>query len=101
MGKLVRDRTPEIICRNGGEPVTRRLGEEEILGALIAKLLEKAEELRAAQPHDQVEEATDVYEVLRAIATKLGVSIEDVVARADRIRAERGGFERYIGLKSW
>lgn len=101
MGKLVRDLIPEIIRANGGEPVTWQLSEKEILGALTTKLLEEAEELRAAEPHEQLEEAADVYEVLRAIAGVLGVSMDDVVARAEKKRAERGGFDERIWLDSW
>jgi predicted house-cleaning noncanonical NTP pyrophosphatase (MazG superfamily) len=101
MGKLVRDLIPEIIRANGGEPVTWQLSEEEILGALTTKLLEEAEELAAAEPHEQLEEAADVYEVLRAIAGVLGVSMDDVVARAEQKRAERGGFDQRIWLDSW
>jgi predicted house-cleaning noncanonical NTP pyrophosphatase (MazG superfamily) len=101
MGKLVRDAIPEIIRRNGGEPVTWQLREEEILGALTAKLLEEAEELRTAAPDEQLEEAADVYEVLRAITATLGVSMDDVAARAEQKRTERGGFEQRIWLESW
>ncbi len=101
MGKLVRDLIPEIIRKNGGDPVTWQLSAEEILGALTAKLLEEADELRAAEPHEQLEEAADVYEVLRAIAGVLGVSMDDVVARADQKRTERGGFDQRIWLESW
>lgn len=101
MGKLVRDLIPEIIRTNGREPVTWQLSEEEVLGALTSKLLEEAEELRAAEPHEQLEEAADVYEVLRAIAGVLGVSMDDVVARAEKKRAERGGFDQRIWLETW
>lgn len=101
MGKLVRDLIPEIIRQNGGEPVSWQLGEDQILGALTAKLLEEAEELRAAELGNQLEEAADVYEVLRAIATTMGVSMDEIAAQAEQKRAERGGFEERIWLESW
>jgi predicted house-cleaning noncanonical NTP pyrophosphatase (MazG superfamily) len=101
MGKLVRDLIPQIIRTNGGQPVTWQLREEEVLGALTTKLLEEAEELRNAEPHEQLEEAADVYEVLRAIAATRGLSMDDVAARAERKRAERGGFDQRIWLESW
>ena len=101
MGKLVRDRIPEMIRENGRQPVAWQLSEEQILGALTAKLLEEAEELRDAEPHAQLEEAADVYEVLRAVATTIGVSMDEVVSRAEKKRAERGGFEQRIWLESW
>ena len=101
MGKLVRDLIPEIIRQNGGEPVTWQLPEEEILSALTSKLLEEAEELRAAERNEQLEEAADAYEVLRTIAITVGVSMEEVASRAEQKRAERGGFDQRIWLESW
>lgn len=101
MGKLVRDLIPEIIRQNGGEPVAWKLRDDEILGALMSKLFEEAEELRAAEPHERLEEAADVYEVLRAIAITLGVNMEHVVSRAEEKRAERGGFDQWVWLDSW
>ena len=101
MGKLVRDLIPEIIRKNGDEPVSWQLRDDEIFGALTSKLLEEAEELRTAAPHEQLEEAADVYEVLRAIATTMGVSMEQVASRAEQKRTERGGFDQRIWLEPW
>src|SRR5262245_63287046 len=42
MGKLVRDRIPEIIRSEGGSARTRALGDEAYRAALLDKLLEEA-----------------------------------------------------------
>jgi predicted house-cleaning noncanonical NTP pyrophosphatase (MazG superfamily) len=49
-GKLIRDRIPEIIEDAGGQPSSRVLDEVERLSALLAKLQEESDELRAAAP---------------------------------------------------
>ena len=64
-GKLVRDRIPEIIEAAGGQATARLLDQAERLPALLAKLQEESDELRAAaSPAGQSEELADVLEVL-------------------------------------
>lgn len=92
MGKLVRDRIPEIMRAKGLEPDTRVLDEQEYLMSLFDKLLEEADELRHAAPAQRLEEAADVYEVLRAITTAMNATVADVVAAAEDKRRDRGGF---------
>ena len=101
MGKLVRDRIPAIIAATGRTPDVRVLGEAEYLPALRDKLVEEAEEARACEPSQLVEELADVYEVLAATAAALGVTWADVTATAERKRAERGGFADRLFLQSW
>ena len=91
--KLVRDRIPAIISADGRRPVVEVLAPEQRRAALLAKLLEEADEAVRADADDVVEELADVLEVLRALAGDVGLSMADVTAVADRKRAERGGFE--------
>ena len=97
--KLVRDGIPRIIEAGGGHPVTRVLDQVGYLAALRAKLVEEAEEARAAPDGQLGSELADVLEVLRALAAAHGMSWEDVVAEAARKRDERGGFDRRIFLE--
>ena len=60
MGKLVRDRIPEIIRADGREPEVRVLSATDYLAALNEKLLEEAHELKGAEPESRLEEAADV-----------------------------------------
>ena len=101
MGKLVRDRIPEIMRADGREPDVRVMDDQEYLASLFDKLLEEAEELRQAPPEQRMEEAADVYEVLCAIAASLGIDIDGVRAGADQKRRDRGGFSARIWLERW
>ena len=98
MGKLVRDRIPEIIRASGREPVTRVLDDHEYSAALYAKLDEEAAELRAAVGAEILEEAADVLEVLQAIAAHHGHTLQDVVNAATKKAHDRGGFQERIWL---
>jgi predicted house-cleaning noncanonical NTP pyrophosphatase (MazG superfamily) len=67
MGKLARDRIPEII-RPDSRAVTRRLDDDAYRDALLDKLVEGAHELRNAPRESAgIGEAADVYEVLLAL----------------------------------
>lgn len=102
MGKLVRDRIPEVIEARGGTAVSHRLDDDEAYRqALLDKLDEEADEVHDAPPEDRLEEAADVYEVLLAIAAVHGFTIEDVAEVAARKRSDRGGFEGRVWLDSW
>lgn len=101
MGKLVRDLVPDIIRADGRTPDTRVLDTGEYERALMDKLVEEAVELSAADRESRLEEAADVYEVLQALTVVMGVNLEQVKARADAKRAERGGFEQRLWLESW
>jgi predicted house-cleaning noncanonical NTP pyrophosphatase (MazG superfamily) len=101
VGKLVRDLIPQIIESEGRTPSTRVLDDVGYERALLDKVVEEARELRYAPDGERLEEMADVYEVLRAVAELRGHTMDDVVARADDKRAERGGFSARIWLSSW
>lgn len=101
MGKLVRDRIPEIMRAKGLDPEIRVMEEAEYLAALLDKLLEEAHELKVAPPEHRLEETADVYEVLLGICAALGYSMPEVEAAAAVKRDERGAFEQRIWLERW
>jgi predicted house-cleaning noncanonical NTP pyrophosphatase (MazG superfamily) len=101
VGKLVRDGVPDIIRDRGGTATTRVLDDDAFRTALFDKLVEEAEELRDAPASEVLEECADVYEVLLAIASVLGVSLEQVAERAATKTAERGGFAERLFLESF
>jgi predicted house-cleaning noncanonical NTP pyrophosphatase (MazG superfamily) len=101
MGKLVRDRIPEIIRAQGRTADTRALGDDAYRAALLDKLVEEAAELHAAAPASALDEAADVYEVLLAIAAHEGWPFRLVAQRAAEKREERGGFAERVYLKSY
>ncbi|MER5646817.1 nucleoside triphosphate pyrophosphohydrolase [Streptosporangium sp. NPDC002524] len=98
MGKLVRDRIPEIIRENGGEPVVTVLDDADYREALLEKLFEEAAELREAPAAEVAEEIADVLEVLRAVAHVHGYEWWDIEKVAEDKRAERGAFSGRIHL---
>lgn len=95
--KLVRDRIPEIIEKNGNDCHTTVLNDEEYFVKLDEKLAEEVGEFR--ESHD-LEELADILEVVRAIAAARGSSIEAVEAIREKKRGERGGFEKRIRLNA-
>ncbi|MEV4170499.1 FAD-dependent monooxygenase [Nonomuraea sp. NPDC049709] len=98
MGKLVRDRIPEIIRRTGEEPVITILGEPEYRAALMAKLFEEATEVSEAPPEEVAGELADVYEVLRALAAAHGHDWQEIERTAEAKREERGAFKDRLYL---
>ena len=94
--KLVRDKIPEIIKNNGEEPIWRVLNEEEYLKELNIKLIEEVNEFIEA---GNVEELSDVMEVLEAIAKVHNIDFNDVRKEQKVKREKRGAFENKIYLE--
>lgn len=93
--KLVRDRIPEIIKRNGQISRTRIASEDEQLNLLEKKLQEEVVEfLEGINP----EELADIIEVVYALGKSLGVTYEELESIRKKKREERGGFEQVIVL---
>ena len=90
MGKLVRDKIPDIIRAAGKTPVTEILSNEEYLNELDKKLNEEVAEYQADK---SIEEMADILEVLYAICEARGYSIEELMQVKEAKRNERGGFK--------
>ena len=95
VGKLVRDRIPEIIENSGKNPITETLSQEEYLKELDAKLNEEVAEY---QEDKSIEEMADVLEVLFAICEARGHSVEELLQVREEKREKRGGFREKIYL---
>jgi predicted house-cleaning noncanonical NTP pyrophosphatase (MazG superfamily) len=97
--KLVRDLIPAIIQREGKTPQWSRLSADEVLPALMTKLIEEAHELlKSADRGDLLKEIADVTEVLRAIADRRGIEWAEVESVRDRRARERGAFSGGVYL---
>ncbi|MFI9210196.1 nucleoside triphosphate pyrophosphohydrolase [Streptomyces sp. NPDC053253] len=92
VGKLVRDRIPQIIRNGGAEPVTYIAGPEEYRARLREKLGEEVAEFLEADEASAPGELADVAEVLLALAADLGMSAEQLEAIRAAKAGERGGF---------
>ena len=89
MGKLVRDKIPEIIKEDGKTPITRILDDEEYLDELDIKLSEEVQEYQADK---SIEEMADVL----AICEARGHSIDELIQVRNRKRDKRGAFKEKI-----
>lgn len=89
MGKLVRDKIPQIIIADGRTPIVRTLSDEEYLSELDRKLNEEVAEYQADK---SLEEMADVIEVLFAICEARGHSVDELMEVRDKKREKRGGF---------
>ena len=93
MGKLVRDKIPEIIEASGATPLTRILETEEYLSCLETKLDEEVQEFHESK---SPEELADILEVVYALAAAQGCSREQLQQIFDAKHTARGGFEKRI-----
>lgn len=89
MGKLVRDRIPELF---GG--TTRRLDDGEFRAALRGKLQEEVAEYLDS---GETLELADVLEVVSALAALDGVSAE----RLEELRAQKAAARGSFGERLW
>lgn len=93
MGKLVRDKIPEIIQAGGATPLTRILETEEYLSCLETKLDEEVQEFHESKA---TEELADILEVVYALAEAHGCSREQLQQIFDAKHTARGGFKKRI-----
>ena len=95
--KLVRDKIPEIIEKQGQEPNIRIMEEEEYIQALEQKLDEEVGEFHRDQ---NTEELADILEVVYALAEDLGSSKAELHSVYEQKHEARGGFRRRMFLIS-
>ena len=93
MGKLVRDKIPQIITDAGKNPITEILDQEQYLEELDKKLEEEVAEYQADK---SIEEMADVLEVLFAICEARGYSVDELRRVKEEKCEKRGGFKERI-----
>lgn len=94
--KLVRDRIPEIIEKDGRTCNIEILSDEEYLKMVDAKL---DEELAEYHQDQNIEELADLVEVIYAAARARGYSAIELEAVRATKAEKRGTFEKKILLK--
>ena len=94
--KLVRDRIPEIIEKQGKTCVTEVLSQDAYIQMVDEKL---NEELMEYQESKTLEELADLLEVMEAAVIARGYTWEELLQVRDEKRQKRGGFEHRILLK--
>lgn len=92
--KLVRDKIPLLIKKNGAIPITHIADEEEFISKIKEKLVEETEEFISS---DGIEELADILEVIFTIATIKHVNQDDLLHIQKQKKEKNGGFsKRYI-----
>lgn len=101
--KLVRDRIPEIIFKEGKEfqSKIKILSKEEFFKELKKKVLEEADELfEAINKEEIIKEMIDVQELIDTLLEEIGLTIAQFRKLQEQRREERGGFKKRIFLIS-
>ena len=93
IGKLVRDKIPEIIKNDGKTPIIEILSNEDYLKELDKKLNEEVAEYQADK---SIEEMADVLEVLFAICEGRGHTVAELMQVREAKLEKRGGFKYKI-----
>ena len=94
--KLVRDKIPQIISRDGKIPVVRELTNDEYKYYLIKKLKEETKEF---DDSGSLEELADIMEVVCALCSAYGFTSIALDMERYRKRRERGGFSKKLLLE--
>lgn len=94
--KLVRDKIPEIIEKNGEKCIVETLSEEEYEKMLISKLDEELKEFKESK---EPEELADLMEVIFALSELKGTSERKLMSIRNKKKKARGGFAKRILLK--
>lgn len=95
--KLVRDRVPEIIRERGDNPIVETVSGDALQAALMEKLNEEHIELLIDLNLDEI---SDMIEVLLALGATLGHDEAAVMASVQEKRERRGAFTDGVYLKA-
>ncbi len=93
--KLVRDKIPEIIEKEGKLPVIHIANEQEYSLRLKEKLMEEVQEFLSTP---NAEELVDILEVIHALAKLEGLSSTQLEQQRQKKANERGTFSKRIVL---
>ena len=94
--KLVRDKIPDIILKEGSLPTTRILDDKEYIKSLNKKLMEEVKEYLE---EENIEEMVDILEVIRAILDYRDVTYEEIEEKRIKKANKRGAFKERIFLE--
>lgn len=97
--KLVRDRIPEIIEKNGDECQIQTMDDWEFKKKLKEKLVEEASELTKVKSKEEIiNELVDISEVIQAIQSIEKITVQEVEIERRKKKKKRGGFKKQIKL---
>ena len=93
--KLVRDKIPSIIEQQGRQVKTRVASADELSHFLTLKLMEECKEY---SENSNVEELSDILEVIYALLTIHKTTFDELEVLRLEKRVKRGGFDNNIIL---
>jgi predicted house-cleaning noncanonical NTP pyrophosphatase (MazG superfamily) len=93
--KVIRDKIPEIIQKDGHTCNIQTLSDEKFIIEIEKKL---SEEVTEYQNDKNPEELADILEVIYAIAQLKGISKEELEKIRIKKLQDRGGFEKNLFL---
>ncbi len=97
--KLVRDKIPAKITRNGGEYKMRKLGKKEFELELLKKVGEEATGLLSAKNKKELaSELADIIAVIDEIKRMKPISAKEISKALKENFARKGGFKKKLFL---
>lgn len=96
--KIVRDKIPEIIRKDGSTCEVSFTGNDRAVEYLVDKIIEEAKEFKESEYNKK--ELADIFEVLDAIMNKLNIKSSQITQIRRKKAKERGVFSNNIILKS-
>ena len=99
--KLIRDRIPEIIEKDGVEHGTRILNDEEYKKELLKKIVEEAQEVLETNgdKKELVKEIGDVLEIINSLIKVFELDKEEVERIRQERKESRGSFDKKLFLE--
>lgn len=94
--KLIRDKIPEIIAKSGKKCIVEVMDDTTYIDYLDSKL---NEELAEYQADKSIEELADLLEVIYAVVSARGYSVEKLEQVRKEKSEKRGGFAKKLLLK--
>jgi predicted house-cleaning noncanonical NTP pyrophosphatase (MazG superfamily) len=94
--KLVRDKIPTIMLKDGQLPTTRILDDEEYIKELNKKLTEEVNEYLDGE---NIEEMVDILEVIRAILDYKDVTYDEIEEKRLKKLKKKGAFKDKVYLE--
>ncbi|HHE76620.1 MAG TPA: phosphoribosyl-ATP pyrophosphohydrolase [Candidatus Parcubacteria bacterium] len=99
--KLIRDKIPEIIERNGGKHKIRILNDEEYKKELLKKIVEEAREVleTSGDKKELTKEIGDVLEIINYLVRVFDLDREKIETTRQARKESRGGFDKKLFLE--
>ena len=95
--KLVRDRIPEIIRKEGRDPVIHTARKKEYMKKLKEKLIEESREF---QKSGRKEELADILEVINAVAKAKKTNLKEIERIRKKKQKQKGAFKNKTILET-